>query len=97
MAEVSGVSAQNNEQKFDAESAEWDAQLNSVSGDKSAGKNSWRIEESKPVDSGSDILDKNGQFTPAVSKVLNNFIGNMTIEMVKSQSPAQKISMGDDE
>ncbi len=97
MAEVSGVSGQNNEQKFDADAAEWDAQLNSASGNKSGGKNSWRIEENKPVDDGNTILDKNGQFTPEVSKILNNFIGNMTIEMVKSQSPAQKISMGDDE
>jgi hypothetical protein len=97
MAEVSGVSAQNNEQKFDNDAAEWDAQLNNASGDKNSGQNSWRVEENKPVDSGNDILDKNGQFKPEVSKVLNNFIGTMTIEMVKSQSPAQKISMGDDE
>ncbi len=109
MAEVSGVSAQNNEQKFEADSAEWDAQLKGATGDKGGGQNSWRVEgttatknavkatEDVPKNDPNSITDENGQFKPEISKVLNNFIGTMTIEMVKSQSPAQKISMGDDE
>ncbi len=89
---VSGISGQGNQEKFDANGAEWEAQLNDVNSN-----NGWKNEPNVIQDNPTQITDNNGQFKPEVSKILNNFIGTMSIEMTKSQSPAQKISMGDDE
>lgn len=95
MAEVAGVSGQNSQQQLNNDEAAWDAQLNDAS--KEGGNNNWRVQESSPTEANNNIVDENGNFTPEVTKILNNFIGNMTVEMVKSQSPAQKIDMGEDE
>ena len=91
MEGTSEVSGQGNTPTFDtiksqSDEDSWSVQLEGVNTD----QNGWRVQETS-------ITDNNGQFKPEVSEVLNNFIGTMTIEMVKQQSPAKKISMDGDE
>jgi hypothetical protein len=101
MEGTSEVSGQGNAPEFDAirnqnDEDGWSVQLEGVNTD----QNGWRVQETQKTSEPNNvdsITDENGQFKPEVSKVLNNFIGSMTIEMVKKQSPAQKISMDGDE
>jgi hypothetical protein len=96
MQGTSGVSGQNNVQQTQSE-ASWDKELQGVGNN----QNGWRVQETQTTSETNkqgSITDENGKFKPEVQKTLEDFIGTMTIEMTKQNSPAKKISMdGDDE
>lgn len=95
MEATSAVSSQSNLGNSDKMDAQWNEQLNDVDNKQT---NGWRTENNATSSDGDIIIDKNGQFKPEVQKILDKFVGNMAIEMTKTQSPAKKISMdGNDE
>jgi hypothetical protein len=100
MESTSGVSWQSNTQKTDSYETQWDKELSGVSGSGST-QSGWRVEQTQATsetESQGTVTDENGQFKPEVQKTLEDFIGTMTIEMMKQNSPSKKISMdGDDE